>query len=141
MKRNDKQGGFMDIKKVIGLFKIHELLGIFIAILLPAIAYVVSRYAGSSARDYAGILGPTTGLFGVVYGAFWFWPNYLQQRRLDNVLITTKEALGGLLDTEEKIKKIFFILSSKSHDREEQVSVHFDLSHAITRLKNAVLLL
>lgn len=131
----------MNIKKVIGIFKVHELFGICIAILLPSIAYVISRYSGSAARDYAGILGPTTGLFGVIYGAFWFWPNYLQQKRLDNVLVTTKEALGGLLETEEKVKKILFVLSSKPFDREEQIHAHFDLSYAITRLKNAVMLL
>lgn len=129
----------MDTKRILKLFKVHEFFGICVAIILPSIAYAISRYAGSSARDYAGILGPTTGLFGVIYGAFWFWPNYLQQKRIDNVLVTTKEALGGLLDVEENIKKLIFVLQSEP--AKSVIDAHFAVSYSLTRLKNAVLLL
>lgn len=130
------------MKRILTRFKTNEIVGICFVILIPLAAYIIKKHvAMTNPGEFGALIGSFTTLIAGLYGIFWFWPNYLQQKRLENLITTTKEGLGGILETEEKIKRLFFVLLSDHGSIEDQIKAQFDLSYAVTRLKNAVLLL
>jgi hypothetical protein len=85
-------------------------------------------------------VGPIATVVTAMYGLWYVLPNFIKQKRLENSSNSAAKALEALVEIEEDLKKITYLIV-KDGQQEEHIKVQFQLSYQLNKLRNSLLLL